>query len=207
MQDLVIWGSFGVSIAVALAAGISVRDKLFSKMGSTSWSFSQSWASNITVVSGLVGITVLGYIPKEAGSPILLESQYKILFLIFVLFAALAPLVYNFSRHTEVKGDQIIANGKAFMFILASVFTIWSSTGQLATQALLIQELRNAKVLESSVSALVQVTLVFIILGLIFYAVRTMIQTVNSQTELLPHIVEKSTLATDEVHTRQWTLL
>jgi hypothetical protein len=73
---------------------------------------------------GLVGITVLGYIPKEAGSPILLESQYKILFLIFVLFAALAPLVYNFSRHTEVKGDQIIANGKAFMFILASVFTI-----------------------------------------------------------------------------------
>lgn len=67
--------------------------------------------------------------------------------------------------------------------------------------------MRNAKVLESSVSALVQVTLVFIILGLIFYAVRTIIQTVNSQTELLPHIVEKSTLATDEVHTRQWTLL
>src|ERR1700722_1155441 len=126
-----LWGPFIVAVLVAAAAALKTRDDLGKRMGLPAWDFTQSWASNISVVGGLVSLSTVTGLLGSYSPKFLPMSAYTALDFAFPLLAVLAPLVYNFSRTVQVKsngaGDTtILSEGIVAMFIVASGFTIWA---------------------------------------------------------------------------------
>ncbi len=204
-SEWVLWLPFGLAVVAGGVAARRLWGKLRNTMGLPSWDFSRSWASNITVVGSLVSLTVLASIPvpKEIQIP---RSAYTILSLVFTLLAALAPLVYNFSRKVSREGDKIIACGTVFMFVVAGTITLWAAVGQLEMQALLLEELRSAGLLAVSICRLLQVLFAGVAVGLLVYGTRTMIFSVTIQPAAAPPS-RPTALRLGETHERRWALL
>jgi len=102
---------------------------------------------------------------------------------------------------------MIIAVGRAYMFIVASVFTMWASVGQLALQGLMLDELRRAGVLQSGFAELVELVLALIGLGLLFYGGKSVVETVRIQEDSTPSPARFANLSLGETHVKSWTLL
>jgi hypothetical protein len=211
MDTLILWAPFLLSLAVGLITALVLKKELTQLMGIPSWDFSRSWASNISVVGGLVTLSALALIPNTVETQQMPRSVYTILFFVFPLLAALAPLVYNFSRRVTrdpaTTPPTIVAQGKAYMFIVAAVFTMWAAVGQLVVQASIIEELRIAKVLPTSFAILIEIVFVFVVFGLLRYGGRTVVETVRTQkpeTRALTKMADKSL---GETHVQRWALL
>ncbi len=210
MQDIILWTPFVFSLIVGLVSAAIVRKSLNQTMGIPTWDFSRSWASNISVVGGLVTLSALAFIPAKTETQLITRSAYAILLFVFPLLAALAPLIYNFSRHISKDTSNppmIIAVGRAYMFIVASVFTMWASVGQLALQGLMLDELRRAGVLQSGFAELVELVLALIGLGLLFYGGKSVVETVRIQEDSTPSPARFANLSLGETHVQSWTLL
>src|SRR5260370_26169350 len=96
-QDIILWAPFILSFMAGLiAARIVGKKSLNQTMGIPTWDFSRSWASNISVVGGLVTLSALTFIPAKLETQLMTRSAYAILLFVFPLLAALAPLIYNF---------------------------------------------------------------------------------------------------------------
>lgn len=67
------------------------------EMGAPKWDFTTSWASNITVVGGVLG-TVLSFTALPAETKYLPKTMYVSLNLLWTVAIALAPILYNFFR-------------------------------------------------------------------------------------------------------------
>ena len=142
-----LWGPLAGAVGVAVIVAVLRRTKLRERMGLPAWNFTQSWASNIAVVGGLISLsTFAGLLGKNTPKFIPLTG-YTALDFAFPFLAALAPLVYNFSRTVTVKSDGkdkppvIVSEGSVWMFIVSGIFTIWACGGQLLVQALWLTEL------------------------------------------------------------------
>lgn len=208
---IILWTPFLLSLTVGLITSVVLKKDLNQSMGLPSWDFSRSWASNISVVGGLVTLSALALIPNTVKTQQIPRSAYPILFFVFPLLAALAPLVYNFSRRvtrdSSTKPPTILSQGKAYMFIVASVLTMWAAVGQLAIQGLIIEELRIAEVLPTSFAILIDIVFGFVVLGLLLYGGRTVVETVRAQktdTKALPKMADESL---GETHVQRWALL
>lgn len=211
MRTLILWGPFLLSLTVGLISSVVLIKDLNQSMGLPSWDFSRSWASNISAVGGLVTLSALAFIPTTLETQQIPRQAYAILLFVFPLLAALAPLVYNFSRRVNTDSSTtpptITSQGKAYMFIVASVFTMWAAVGQLAVQVSIIEELRIAKMLESPFAILIEIIFGFVALGLLQYGGRAVVETVRTQksaTKPLTKIADKSF---GETHVRRWALL
>src|ERR1700719_4964866 len=95
--------------AMAVLAGIGAsyrlgKAKLGRVMGPPNWNFTQSWASNVTVAAGLLTISTLPSLTTPAKQPVVLSTAgYTGLSVMFTLLAAIAPMVFNFSRTVRVR--------------------------------------------------------------------------------------------------------
>jgi hypothetical protein len=211
MRTLILWAPFLLSLSVALISSVVLKKDLNQTMGIPSWDFSRSWASNISVVGGLVTLSALAFLPNTLETQQIPRSAYAILLFVFPLLAALAPLVYNFSRRvsrdSSTTPPTIVAQGKAYMFIVASVFTMWAAIGQLTVQASMIEELRIARVLPTHFAVLIEIVFGFVALGLLQYGGKTVVETVRIQkidTKALTKIADESL---GETHVQRWALL
>jgi hypothetical protein len=211
MQTSILWAPFLLSLTVGLISSVVLKKDLNQSMGIPSWDFSRSWASNISVVGGLVTLSALAFLPTTVETHPIPRSAYAILLFVFPLLAALAPLVYNFSRRITTDSSTtpptIVAQGKAYMFVVASVFTMWAAVGQLVVQSSMIEELRSAKVLPTSFAVLMELVFGFVALGLRRYGGKTVIETVRTQkidTKALTKMTDESL---GETHVQRWTLL
>jgi|GEM_PF-5488743 len=211
MEMLILWAPFFLSLTIGLITSVVLKKDLMKSMGVPSWDFSRSWASNISVVGGLVTLSALTFIPTTVETKQIPQSAYPILFFIFPLLAALAPLVYNFSRRvttdSSTKPPTIVAQGKAYMFIVASVFTMWAALGQLAVQASIIEELRIAKVLPTAFAILIEIVFGFVVLGLFLYGGKTVVETVRTQKTDTKALTEVADESFAETHIQHWALL
>ena len=183
MQDAILWIPFGLSLLVAVIAFVLIWKSRNQVMGMPTWEFSQSWASNISVIGGLVTGSALTFLSDEIKTHFLSRTGYAILLFVFPFLSTLAPLIYNLTRDIKTvstpSGPAAIFEGRAYMFVLASVFTMWGSIGQLVLQALMFHELRQAELLESSLVGFLDWVLGFITLGVLWYGGNTIIKTVK----------------------------
>ena len=210
MDKALLWAPFAGSLIVGVFSLIAVRKDLNQVMGIPSWDFSRSWASNISVVAGLVTISALGFLPSTTQTHIS-RSAYAVLLFVFPLLAALAPLVYNFSRRvsqdTTTTPPTIVSQGKAYMFIIASIFTIWAAVGQLAVQASIMDELRRADLLWRPFAGLIEIVFGLVALGLLQYGFRTVVETVKAQKTTTTPLTKMEDESLGETHIKRWALL
>jgi hypothetical protein len=93
------------------------------------------------------------------------------------------------------------------MFIVASIFTIWSAVGQLALQTSLIEEVRRLGYLPSSFALLIELLLSIIGLGVLQYGGRTVIETVRTQVSSAQAPAKSDVRSLGETHIKRWALL
>ena len=111
------------------------------KEADAKWSFTQSWASNITALGAILG-TVLaasGWVSQTLSE--FSTTQFAGLSLFFGALVLLAPLAYSAMRR-EVDAED--APGTDFQYgsygglLLAALLTTWAVLGQLSTLAILL---------------------------------------------------------------------
>jgi len=185
--EVLLWIPGVAALVAGGLAGYQVRDKLDRTMGLPSWDFTRSWASNVTVAAGLLTISTLPSL-MPAGKPPLTTAGYTGLSVMFTLLAALAPMVFNFSRTVRVRTQganppEIISEGGARMFLLAAVLTLWGAIGQLELQVLLMHELQLAGAVPSSIAIFLEAVFSLVAFGLFIYSRRMMVRLVEIQPD------------------------
>jgi hypothetical protein len=202
-----LWVTCGIAVAVAAIVAVKLSNQLTRTMGLAKWDFNQSWASNITIVSGVVS---LGLLTTLKDTVIFQHSTYTYLALFFPLLVALAPILYNFTREVRLSNDkppQVTIQGRAFTFLAAASLTVWGAAGQLIIQAALVFELFHASPsyipLEPVVVAEVLFAVIFCALPV--YAGLTMNAAIRIQSSPTSQLSLRA--ATDQAHTVGWTLL
>lgn len=186
---------FAIPFAVAvgcilLATCLVAKFDLRSRMGSGSWDFSQSWASNITV-AGAVVTTLLGFSGLPEYGVYLSKNAYFAISTLFTALVMLAPPVYNFTRRsfavpipdpddpTNSSGSRL--EGAVLGFLAASFVTLWAVFAQLFTIALLLRELVEAGPMPSNTGTAFQTLIVVISALLVMYSNVTIYYTVKKQ--------------------------
>ena len=60
-----LWGPLGAAVLVAAIVACKKMTKLKDPMGMPAWNFTQSWASNISVVGGLISLLDIHELARE----------------------------------------------------------------------------------------------------------------------------------------------
>lgn len=175
MLDLVLWLPLGLALLAAAVAAFLLRNRLADDMGPPSWSFGTSWASNISVAGGLLTFAAAIALLKDAHDTVLTNPQYVVFSVVLPLIAAIAPLVYMCLARLENANPGIRIKGWVGTFILASLFTIWGSLGQIILQILVIADICKAAQIPVPAGCVVDGILALLAAGLWCYAVRSMI--------------------------------
>lgn len=210
MQTFLLWAPFVSALAIGIASLTVLRKDLKQLMGIPTWDFSRSWASNISVVGGLVTLSALGFLPADFPTQIS-RPAYAVLLFVFPLLAGLAPLVYNFSRRvsrdTTTTPPTVVSQGKAYLFIIASIFTMWAAIGQLAVQASIIEELRLGNLLPGPFARLIEIVFGLVALGLLKYGFSTVVETVKIQRDTTTTVARMDDASLGETESKRWALL
>jgi hypothetical protein len=204
-----------VMIAASLIWLKSTGIKFSQRMGPPSWNFGDSWGTNITVGGALL-TTLLGFSALPEQTHYLNKTAYLCLSLIFAALITIAPSIYALLRTpVTVAGSSVPQyQGYVFSFTLASGVTVWGALGQLATVALLFEELANAN--EISRSMLLSLIVILCLVGvlLLAYGCRTVVDIANQQLSAVKSAVRKESAlveppegATVNVPLPSWSVL
>ena len=150
---VILVAAFGAATIIALARWQSKREALACPLAQPSWSFSDSWASTLTVVGGLLG-TVVASKAFPTTPTYLSNATLAGLSLIFAVFVLVAPIAYKaFQDRTETatsptspydpKTAPATYRGTVALFILASWLTMIGVFGQLITVIFILRELEH----------------------------------------------------------------
>jgi len=114
-------------------------------MGEVNWSFSNSWASSMTAGGAFLG-TILAASVIPAGAVPFSPGALAGLNLLFGFIIVLAPL--TFSASTRINKPAPGDTGPDYagyigLFLVAAGLTVWATLGELATIAILLDELQS----------------------------------------------------------------
>jgi hypothetical protein len=175
-----------LALLVAVGSGIAVRGDLNRRMGSPKWDFSNSWATNITIGGGIL-VSVLQFATFPDNGRFLDKSSYLAASIALSVLAVIAPQAYNIFRKPAAAADPANPAGIQFQgfvvaFVIAAAVTSWAAIGQAAVTALALGEIYCSGYLSPYLAIPLIVLLILLCLGLVVYAVGTVIFTVGAQT-------------------------
>jgi hypothetical protein len=129
--------------AIFLGWGTDETFSLSDKMGQPGWSFSESWASTLTVALAVVGtVAASSVLPPE---PLRMSTiGYIGLSLFFGGLTVFAPIVYvAFRSHHPVTDpdEHSSTHGYVGGFLAAAAVTLWAAFGQLFTLGVAADEI------------------------------------------------------------------
>ena len=180
----VLFASLVLAVAIALASGNIVTKhghKLMDVIGGASWDFSSSWASNIvafgTAFSFLVQLTIFPDKPL-LGS----RSEYAFLAGFALALVGLAPAAQRLTGQIQVSNSAgvpgMTTKSCVAGFLVASVFTMWGTLLQIATQGLTVLELGTAAIIKTQIVICAESCLVLAGVGLVLYCWRSILSTI-----------------------------
>jgi hypothetical protein len=176
------------ALCVCLVVGRRLKRErlsLFGRMGTPSWDFTRSWASNITIAGGLLSAALcVAVFPEQTAY--ISKGGFGVLALLFTLLAGLAPFVFNVFRRvgldaTAAPGAQLRYQGFVIWFLAASGMTITAVSAQMLTLGLVIAEISAAGRISLLVSGTFFVLIACLEAGILVYAAVTMYWTAKSQ--------------------------
>lgn len=161
------------TIIILSKKGIS----LLRPMGGASWSFEQSWGTNVTIGAAILN-TFLTLIAFPSHPHIMEKTSYSLLQGIFAALIALAPLVYGLIRNNvQVNANGVAAidtQGFVITFLLGGGLVLWGAFGQVFTFSVLIQEFILGGGLARSLGLAIQILAAILCLLLMVYGVRSL---------------------------------
>ena len=177
--------AFLIFFPAVLAAGMVLlrmkRAEVNGPFGPANWSYSESWASSLTLVGALLG-TVLAASVLPEKLDLFSKAGYSAFNVFFGMLVLVAPLAYAAGQirveNDENKKQQY--KGTTFAFGLASVATLWGVFGELLTVGLLFREIEKAGSLSTRLVGASFFILSLIGLATILYAWRRMRQILES---------------------------
>ena len=204
----VLWVPCGIAFLVALSVGLKNFRRLARPMGLPKWDFNQSWASNITIVSGAVSFGILTTLLTGPEMCLLEKRTYTYLVLFFPALVTLAPVIFNFTREVKVTNAnpiEVRIQGRAFTFLFAAALTVWGAAGQVEIQAGLVMSLLQQDKIDFEPMIALQALFVLIFGALPFYAWLTMNAAVGIQPGIAPRHSFRA--AIDDARDLGWPLL
>lgn len=181
----IFFGSLGgAAAALVIAALLLASDRrepkvsLLGRMGGATWSFQQSWGSNVTIGAGILS-TLVTAIAFPAHPHYMDRNSYTLLQVLFAALVTLAPLVYGLLRPGVQAGGAATAGaqGYVYMFLLAGALVLWAALGQLATLGVLVGEFSKAESLDAWLGLALITLAAGLALLLLAYGIRTLYQT------------------------------
>jgi hypothetical protein len=173
-------------------------------LGPANWSFSDSWATSLTLVGALLG-TILGagVLPDELD--LFSKAGYSAFNVLFGMLVLVAPLVYAAAQNRIKNKDDGTPQyqGKTWAFAIASVVTLWGVLGELITVGLLLREIGKAGGLSTVLVVLAWGILVAIIGTAVVYTWRRM----GSILRPPPGTPETEALGAPVAPAEPWSLL
>ena len=173
----------------------TVGAKLTDRMGAGDWKFTESWASTLTALGGiLTAVLAAQVLPGDTEAQKLVKGTYVIYSLMFATVIVVGTGVYNTLRKQnagvaqpaegtpkagetprvsppvdEAPSTSVQYQGFVVFFLVACGLVLWAVLGQLLTAWYLLGEVPN---LSASVYAIFQVLLVVAaILALVYVAI------------------------------------
>jgi hypothetical protein len=178
--SLAFLGSLGLALAILLVTIGILGAKIRGRMGSPTWSFQQSWGSNVTIGAAFVGVvgTLLAF-PQRPY--FMLQKDYNMLQALFAGIVALAPLVYGLaSQNVRVDGGNVTeSQGPIGIFLVAGGLILWGALGQIVVTAALAGEYIYARVLAAPIGFALLVVMLLLIVLLSVYGVSSLKRTVE----------------------------
>ena len=188
---LVLIVPLAAAVVAAAVPAVMLFRKLRQPMGPPSWSFTTSWASNITLVGGVLAFAAaIALIKPDDPRPLLTHDRYVVFSLVFPMIAGIAPLVYNCIARLGNANPGIRVQGWVVTFIFASMFTMWGSFGQLLLQMFLVRDICLVAKIGQAASCVLDTMLALLWIGLIFYAVRSILVAVKSSAAAIAYHAE-----------------
>ncbi len=173
-----VWVPMGVAVLVTLIPFLVMLNKKkvspLDKMGSPTWSFKESWASNLTLASGAL-VTALTFTALPERTEHFSKTGYLTLTFIFAALIGIAPFVYNIVRKpvetVNPAGLPVVQHhGYVGLFLLACLLTIWGVIGQLITLWFNVDEIVRANLVVSDVVSMLKYILWAVGIMMLFYA-------------------------------------
>ncbi len=186
LSSFIFLGPWVVALLTGGVCAVLLRSKLWQPMGGATWSFAQSWGSNVTIGAGFLGALITTF--TFPSHPFLMAREnYNMLQGLFSAIIALAPLVFGLIRsHVKVQngpGPEMEAQGFVAMFLVAGFLVLWGALGQVTTMAVLICEYLHGGTLPPLIALALGVLAGLLLLLLAIYGSRALYITVN---ELVP---------------------
>jgi hypothetical protein len=180
--------AMGISVGLFLFSLIRLKVKdvrIWGRMGTATWSFGDSWGSNIGVGAAFLS-ALLGFSAFPEQTVFLNKTAYISLSLVFSGLIILAPAVYNLIRSPalDATSGSIKYEGYVLFFVLASALTVWGALGQLATAGFVVEELFHARAFPHSTMVSFLVVLGIVSIMLLYYAWSTIFSTAKIQTAI-----------------------
>jgi hypothetical protein len=201
----------GIAALIAVVLGAVVSDRAFrwnDKLGPPDWSFSDSFATNVTVVGALLAtILAANAIPKVPTT--LPATSFATLDLFFGTLVVIAPVLFAALSGSEIVIDpndphkkRMIAQKQGIVlgFLLAAIGTAWGAIGQVATVFYLFREIEDAGFLPQIALQIFQAAFAVGAAAMILYLVRGVRATLN-----IPVTLSRSINSPDALP--RWSLL
>jgi hypothetical protein len=130
--------AFGAAVLVLLFASNFLSGAKDPLAEGADWKFSDSWASNVTTISGAAGAALSGTALASFTSGVS-QTTFLVLALIFTALPAVAPIVFGLlvvDDPANINGTPTKVGTKGG-FVAAGLFTIGAALGELASVGLL----------------------------------------------------------------------
>jgi hypothetical protein len=185
-------------LAAAVAVGIAgltviwrYRSKgglkvLLHRMGSPSWSFTDSWSSTITIAGAIV-ISLLNFAGLPDQGHTLSKKTYGLISLLLAALIGLAPGMYSLFRKPVQAKDAASAlvvqyQGIVLLFLVAAMFTMTGVVAQLGLLGVLFEDLCVAGLLSPEAASLFHGLMIALQILLWVYSVLSIVQTIETQS-------------------------
>lgn len=164
---------------------------LGSRMGQGQWDFTQSFATNITVIGSVLTL-ILASSSLPASTKVLPSATYGGLAVFFGILVVIAPLFYNGTVvKVTVSPDQFDTSaeyhGTVWGFLLAALMTCWGLLGSVATAFLALLDIEYGGDLSVAVVTVLTVTLATAMIFFGFYIWRKIDGSIVDQFDPVAH--------------------
>ena len=183
-------GTLGFAVALVVASYVKLRRTsgladvgMLDGMGGPNWEFSESWATTLATVGGVLNTVLVAGALTQNKVPSGLGAFFGILALLGP-FAFSALLLHRLRKRSSAAAnapEQPRYEGCVAGFLVASLLTIWGVSGQIATTITLCSDLATQGALSWVTSGALIACLAFAEIGVAFYAWRTIPDTIETQ--------------------------
>jgi len=181
-EQAIVIASLLISIViVAVAFRTSKLTLKTSFIVGLAWDFSHSWASNISGLAGVVGISVASSIAPDFKlfTHATIKNSYTVNTVLMAAIVIAAPSVYTMLQVR--KNNQLV--GCVGGFLAASVLTIWGTIAQLLLQIAMLLSFVNENVGNRFGLVLVPAVLFLGLVILIPYSIRSIRVNLAAETQ------------------------